>query len=358
MASVLRRYLSRELLQYWVAFTLVLWLVLIAARLSLYLGQAAGGELPADAVLLLLGLKSVGFLVFLMPFSLFLALLYLLGRLNQDYESLAMAVAGAGPQQLYRMLALPVLTVTLLVAVLSGYLVPHTAQLGYDVRARAEQQLDAGALTPGRFHRLRNGRWLVFARGAGAEPGSLADVFVYVKHPQRPQVLVAEAARVRAVAGGERYLVLHNGYRYDGQPGQADYRVLRYREYALRLQASPAPQTRRDALSTARLWRDASPAAHAELHGRLARPLSVLVLGLIALPLGRFRAGVGRHYPMWLGVLVFALYFNLLGTGQLWIEQEKVPVWVGLWWVHALMIALCIGAAGQARWLTVRRAGA
>ncbi|MDT8388201.1 MAG: LptF/LptG family permease, partial [Thiogranum sp.] len=265
MASVLRRYLSRELLQYWLVFTLVLWLVLIAARLSLYLGQAAGGELPADAVLLLLGLKSVGFLVFLMPFSLFLALLYLLGRLNQDYESLAMAVAGAGPQQLYRMLALPVLTITLLVAVLSGYLVPHTAQLGYDLRAKAEQQLDAGALSPGRFHRLKNGRWLVFARGAGAEPDSLADVFVYIEHPQRPQVLVAEAGRVRTLAGGERYLVLQKGYRYDGEPGQADYRVLRYQEYALRLQTPPAPQTRRDALSTASLWRDASPAAHAEL---------------------------------------------------------------------------------------------
>ena len=51
MSSVLRRYLGRELLQYWLVFTLVLWLVLVAARFSLYLGQAAAGRLPADTVL-------------------------------------------------------------------------------------------------------------------------------------------------------------------------------------------------------------------------------------------------------------------------------------------------------------------
>ena len=67
MSSVLRRYLSLELLQYWLVITLVLWLILVAARFSLYLGQAASGQLPAAVVLWLLGLKSVAFFVFLLP---------------------------------------------------------------------------------------------------------------------------------------------------------------------------------------------------------------------------------------------------------------------------------------------------
>jgi lipopolysaccharide export system permease protein len=87
----------------------------------------------------------------------------------------------------------------------------------------------------------------------------------------------------------------------------------------------------------------------------LARPLTVLVLALIAVPLGRFRAGASRYYPLWLGVLVFTLYFNLLGTGQLWLEQGKLPAWAGLWWVHALMVALCLGTPQLMRWLAVRR---
>jgi lipopolysaccharide export system permease protein len=347
MSSVLRRYLGRELLQYWLVFTLVLWLVLVAARFSLYLGQAAAGRLPADTVLWLLALKSVGFLVFLMPLALFLALLWLLGRLNRDYESLVLQASGVGTAQLYRAIALPVLLVTLLVALLSAWLVPDTAQQGYQLRARAEQALDIDALVPGRFHALRNGRWLMLALRAGPEPGLLEQVFIHIDHPGRPQVLVAQQARVEQTGGADRYLVLSNGYRYDGVPGRADYHVLRYREYAVRLQAGPVQEAKKwDAVATGQLWNDAGPAAAAELHTRLSRPVTVVVLALLAVPLARFRPGLSRYYPLWLGILVFTLYFNLLNVGQLWIGQERIPAWLGLWWVHALPLGLLGAASG------------
>jgi lipopolysaccharide export system permease protein len=358
MSSVLRRYLGRELLQYWLAFTLVLWLVLVAARFSLYLGQAASGQLPADAVLWLLALKSVGFLVFLMPLALFLALVWLLGRLNRDFESLVLQASGAGACRLYQWVAAPVLLVTLLVALLSTWLVPQTAQQGYLLRARAEQALDVDALVPGRFHELSNHGWLVFASRAGPEPGTLEQVFIHTRNPERPQVLVAERARIDQRRGPDRYLVLSDGYRYDGVPGRADYRVLRYRQYAVRLRTVAAQEAKKwDALPSTELRKDAAPAAAAELQMRLSRPLTVVVLALLAIPLARFRPGVSRYYPFWLGVLVFTVYFNLLNIGQLWIAQERIPAWLGLWWVHALFVAGLGAVAGVSRWWRTRCAG-
>ena len=344
MSSVIRRYLSWELLQYWLVFTLVLWLVLVTARFSLYLGQAAGGELPAGTVLYLLGLKSVGFFVFLLPVTLFLALLWLLGRLNRDYETLAMGASGIGLLHLYRAFAAPVLLVVLLVAVLSLLLVPRTAQLGYQLRADSQRQLDAQALTAGRFHLLRGGRWLLYAQRAGAAAGQLEDVFVHVQRPGRAQVLVARHALVRKAENTrERFLVLQDGYRYDGEPGLADYRVLHYNEYALRLSVRPADGEQKwDAVATAALWTDPRPASRAELQMRLARPLGVLVLALIAVPLGRFRPATSPFYPLWLGVLVFTVYFNLLATAQLWLTQQRSPAWLGLWWVHLLFLAALV----------------
>jgi len=341
MSSVIRRYLSLELLQYWLIITLVLWLVLVAARFSLYLSQAASGQLPAATVLWLLALKSVGFFVFLLPLTLFLALLWLLGRLNRDHESLALGASGVGPVQLYRAVALPVLAATLLVAVLTWYLVPRTAAQGYQLRSQAEHNLDMNALTPGRFHSLQKGRWLVYARRSGRQAGTLEDVFVHVSGSDRAQVLVARSAGVEVSGDSdERFLVLHDGYRYDGIPGQADYRVLRYKEYALHLQTATTSQDKKwDAIPMQALWTIPGPQASAELHKRLSRPVTVLVLALIAVPLARFRPAVSPVYPLWLGVLVFTLYFNLLGTGQLWIEQGRVPGWLGLWWVHGLLLA-------------------
>jgi lipopolysaccharide export system permease protein len=56
-------------------------------------------------------------------------------------------------------------------------------------------------------------------------------------------------------------------------------------------------------------------------------------------------------------MLVFALYFNLLGTGQLWLEQGRVPGWLGLWWVHGLLLmpllAWKCARRGWPRWVPV-----
>jgi lipopolysaccharide export system permease protein len=344
MSPLIHRYLSRELLQYWLLFTLVLWLVLVTARFSLYLGQAASGELPAGTVLYLLGLKSVAFFVFLLPLTLFLALLWLLGRLNRDFETLAMSASGIGPLRLYRAVAMPVLLAAVAVALLSLYLVPATARQGYQLRAESETRLEADDLAAGRFHSLRNGRWLLYAAGSGARAGELDDVFVHVQQSGRSQVLVARHAVVRqADAAAGRFLVLRDGYRYEGTPGAADYRVLRYAEYALRLGSRPVATERKwDAVDTAALWKDTRPAARAELQARLSRPLSVLVLALIAVPLGRFRPATSRFYPLWLGVPVFALYFNLLATAGLWVTRELLPRWLGLWWVHLLFLAAAV----------------
>ena len=357
MSSVLRRYLSLELLQYWLVITLVLWLILVAARFSLYLGQAASGQLPAAMVLWLLGLKSVAFLVFLLPLTLFLALLWLFGRLNRDYESLALTASGVGPAQLYRAVTLPVVVVTLLVAILSWYLVPRTAQQGYQLRNQAEQRVDIDALVPGRFHELRSGRWLIFAQRAGAEAGTLEAVFVHLRQPRRSQVLVAATARVeQGAAAGDQYLVLGSGQRYEGVPGQADYRLLSFKEYAVRIRTASAGTGKKwDAVATRLLWGDPDLHAQAEWQMRLSRPVTVLVLALIAVPLTRFRPAMNRYYPLWMGVLVFTLYFNLLATGQLWIEQGRIPAWLGLWWVHGLLLGLMAGWAGFRHWRSYRR---
>jgi len=93
-----------------------------------------------------------------------------------------------------------------------------------------------------------------------------------------------------------------------------------------------------DAVPTSVLWKSGGRKAVAEWQRRLSYPVSVLVLALIAVPLARFRPATSPVYPLWSGVMLFALYFNLLGTGQLWLEQGRMPGWPGLWWVHGLML--------------------
>ena len=352
MPRVIARYLGRELLQHWLGVTLVLWLILVSARFSLYLGQAAGGRLPAETVLALLGFKSVGFVVFLLPLSLFLALLLVLGRWNRDRETVALAAAGFGPAGYVRVLALPVLAATLLTAVLTLFVVPETARQGYALRAQAVEAAQTRALAAGRFLPLRGGELLLFGERAGADGRSLEDVFVLSGQGRRRRLVAAARAEQRLDPGsGDRFVVLQDGYRYDGEPGRADFRILRFDEYAVRIRrAVPEPAFKWDAVPTARLQGMHQPQALAEWQQRLSRPLSMPLLALVAVALGGARPGAGRYTSLLAGVLFFIVYFNLQAALQLWVGRGQLPAWPGMGWAHLLpLLTAALVLAGRRR---------
>jgi lipopolysaccharide export system permease protein len=39
-------------------------------------------------------------------------------------------------------------------------------------------------------------------------------------------------------------------------------------------------------------------------------------------------------------VFVFMIYSNLVSMSQAWIAQDKLTAWIGMWAVHAVMLAL------------------
>jgi lipopolysaccharide export system permease protein len=98
------------------------------------------------------------------------------------------------------------------------------------------------------------------------------------------------------------------------------------------------PEQRPRAMSTLALMKSESSDKVAELHWRIGVPLTTLILGILAVPLSRSQPRQGRYGHLAIGLLVFIIYFNLLSAGKAWIEQEMIPVAVGLWWVHGIML--------------------
>ena len=87
-----------------------------------------------------------------------------------------------------------------------------------------------------------------------------------------------------------------------------------------------------------------------ELESRLAAPLSVLVLALLAVPLSHIQPGQGRYGKLVLGILAYLAYANLVSLGATWIGKGKMPMMLGLWWVHGLVLLVAF-------WLIARRQG-
>lgn len=350
MLSVLDRYLLREVIANWLAVMLVLWGIVVVNRLVRYLGEAAAGELAGGMVLTLIGLKSVAYLATLVPLALFLGAVLAFGRLYRDSEMAALAACGVGYRELYRPLLVLAGAVAGGLLVLTLLVVPRTAGLTYQVEADARHRATLEAVSAGRFQEARGGRIVLYAREVAAEAGYLKQVFVRNLQVDPPMLVTAARARPETdPETGVRYLVLEDGERYQGFPGDPAFRVLAFERHGIRMDGvGPAePRFKHDATPTSELLAGGAPRDRAELQWRLALPVAVPVLLLLAVPLSRSTPRQGRYARLFLAILLFIIYYNLLGTARLWLERGQLPAAVGLWWVHLLPLA----AAG---WLARR----
>jgi lipopolysaccharide export system permease protein len=80
----------------------------------------------------------------------------------------------------------------------------------------------------------------------------------------------------------------------------------------------------------------------AEWHWRVAMPVSCIVLTLLAVPLSRLRPRQGRYARVWVAVVIYFLYQNLITVGKVWISRGTVPEIAGLWWTHAAVVLLAL----------------
>lgn len=337
--TTLDRYLLREVTQTWVVVTGVLLAVMLASRFARYLGEAAAGGLPSEAVFTLLGLTSIHYLTVLVPVSLFLAVMLALGRLHRDSEMVAMMACGVGYGRMLKPLLTLAAVVAVGLAVLSMVVSPWAAAQSQLVRDRAEREAEAAGFEAGRF---RGGSGTVFyAEVVGENGRDLRRVFI--QHRDGDRVTVSRADRGEQTLDrttGTRHLMLYDGRRYTGEPGSAEYQVIEYEQHGLRIDppARESAAVRRVVRPTALLWQSDEPGDIAELQWRISVPLMGILLVLLAVPLSRSSPREGRYAKLFAAILVYVLYSNLLGVAQIWVEREQLSPWLGLWWVHAAVV--------------------
>ncbi len=344
MSGIIDRYLLREVVGTFVGVTAVLLLILLGDQFARGLARAAADRIPRDAVIKLMGLTSIEYLSLLVPAAFFFAVMLALGRFYRDSEMAAMAACGIGTGRLLRPLLLCAGVVALGLGALSFETVPWAERLASKIKEEGQQRLQLTALEPGRFRSASGGRLVFFAQDRNAA-GELTGVFIQRRENSTLEVVTAARASQRLdVEAGENFLILHDGIRYTGRPGSIDFTAARFREHGIPLPVpgQPTREEERRQLGTLTLMDSDLPEDQAEVQWRMSAPLSVLLLTLLAVPLARAGPRSGRYARLGFGILVYAIYSNLLGVGRSLIEEGRVPDWLGLWWVHGLVLVAAL----------------
>ena len=346
MFRILDRYLFREIAQSWLAVTAVLLFILLTNQFARVLGDVAKDKLPKDAIFEIIGLTGLQYLTILVPIGLFLAIMLALGRLYQDSEMPAMMACGTGPGDIYRPLLWLLIPLSLAVGWLATEVGPRALTEIERIGVEARRQADLASIEPGRFTSSSGDGAVVYAEEV-LGPGTVEKVFLQRRREGGGvEVVVADRGEQRdSDDPNTRFFVLHDGRRYEGIPGTSEFRVMEFAEHGIpyRLPNAEDPELEPRAMSTLDLLASTRPEEIAELHWRLGIPLATIVLAIIAVPLSRTQPRQGRYGRIAVGLLVFIIYFNLMSAGKAWLEQEAVPVYAGLWWVHGVMLLFGMG---------------
>jgi lipopolysaccharide export system permease protein len=344
LGNILGRYILREVVTAWLVVTAVLLVILLANQMVGVLERAAANQYPQSVVLELIFLGALQNLSVLLPVGLLLGVVLAFGRLYHDSEMAAAFACGAGPTHVYAPVALLAVLVTAGLAWLTLAAAPSATARAMGLRSAALRAGQFAPIASGKFRSFGGGNAVVYAQDVNPD-GTLANVFV--ERNRGPLVEVALASRARhavSADGMTHILTLYDGERFEGVPGSAEFRIVRFAEHTVPVQVPASADVVRtlEAVPTATLLVSAVPAERAELHWRLAMPLMCVVLALVAVPLARLRPRQGRYARVWLAVLIYLLYSNLISVGKVWIARGTVPPWLGLWWTHVVVVLLAL----------------
>ncbi|MFZ9708473.1 MAG: LPS export ABC transporter permease LptF [Steroidobacteraceae bacterium] len=353
MASILSRYILRETVVAWLAVTGILLVILLTNQIAGVLERAAESGFPRSVVMTLVGLGLLQNAVLVLPIGILLGVMLALGRLYHDGEMTAAVACGADPRVWYR----PVLGFALLIALLVGWISligsPAATERVQQLRSSAAQAGEFAPLAPGAFRSFGGGSTVLYVARAD-EDGTLREVFLKRSRGERYEIAVAARARHEISADGSLHtLTLYDGERYEGVPGSAEYRRVRFAENVIpvRVPELALVGASIEAKPTLSLWGSSNPEEHAELHYRLALPIMALVLGWLSVPLSRLRPRQGRYSRVWLAIVVYFVYLSLINAARVWLGKGLYPSALGLWWVHAAVVLLTMIILMSPSWL-------
>lgn len=367
---ILKRYLYGEISKVFVAVTCVLMLIALSNQFVVLMTRAAGGEISLGILFKILAFNVPRLLSYMLPLSLFLSIILALGRLYTDNEMIVLKACGTPVTLRLRVVLVLAVMVMIVVASCSLYVAPKVALYKDQALKQDESTLLMQTITPERFHSIKQGELVFYVEKISGDHHALQNVFI-AEFPKAENlkrgksesgsgssewtVLVAKTGKI-VKEDGLVYLVLEQGKRYEGLPGEKNYLRLNFEEYGRLLQEQPTENESAQMPPTWELFTHSSLANNAELQWRLAPPISCVVLALLAFMLSKVSPRQGRFARLYPSLVLYILYLNLMTLSRRWLQADTISPWVGIWWVHGTFLLIAIvGLLQTEGYLSIRR---
>lgn len=329
-------------MQHFAVISSLLFFISISNKFISLLVKVAGGKLPFNMIFKIILLSSPEILSLLMPLSLFIAILFVVSKLYADNEIVTLFSSGLDWSFLIKTIS----TISIFIAIITGiitlWISPSLVKIRETMLSKGEAIGAAHAVTPGHFHIINDGKQ-VFYVGDIDENDTVKDVFIATNHSNKVDnfLITAQSGQIKHLSEQEgNMLILHNGQRYVSSAEGKDFSVINFAEYGRQLLPKSGAVTSLERVKdTKDIYKSTRPEEMAEYTWRLAMPISVLVLTILAVGLAKVSPRQGRFAKFFPAILLYILYCNGMLFMRRLIACNVVDNYVlGLWLVHGIFL--------------------
>ena len=320
--------------------------IMLTSMLIRTLGQAAGGNVAPQDVVLLMGYATISHLATMLILSLFIAVVLTLGRFYRESEMTIWFASGIPLARFVRpvlRMAWPVLAA---VVVLELVVWPWGNQNSAELRDRYQKRGDLSRVAPGQFQSSRDGSRVFFIERSGDDPATGRNVFILASQNDRESVTTSSRGHLQ-MEGDDRFLVLDHGQRNETQLKSGEKSLARFEQYKVLTDTQAlanANQLPPKAMPTLDLLRAPSAKNQGELAWRLGMILGGINMALLGVGLSASNPRRASNWNLLFALLAFIVYFNLINLSQSWVGNGRTSLAAALVAVHgsAFVLALSV----------------
>src|SRR4030095_2463793 len=135
--------------------------------------------------------------------------------------------------------ALPQIAV---IAALSLFISPWAAQMAGQYASKLDTRDDVSRVSPGVFGETANRQRVFFVESVSGDSSAVQNIFVSSVQQNRSGVSMSRSGRTETEPNGDRFIVLEQGRRYEGAPGDPEYRLTEFDRYAARIETKESKE--------------------------------------------------------------------------------------------------------------------
>ncbi|MBE29505.1 LPS export ABC transporter permease LptF [bacterium] len=350
--TIISRYLLKKLVILLLSIVIIIGLIVFGNQFVLTVQESVEHGIPIQELMPIIFFNMLRDLPVILSLSLFLSIIISISQLYNSSEAIVMNSIGIGDKKFIHLIQPVVIFLFILVFILTIYAVPWAKQQKTFAENETINASEFSFITEGKFESFKNGEIVFYASDSSlvsnANEQNMEEIFIHILKDNKPIIVLAsKATKYTDSINNSIYLRLNDGTRYEGLPGSDNVNILNFERYDLEIVPGEVQQTLSnftgiEEKKSIDLILDGGLMSNAEMQWRLSQPISILLLSIIGVLLGKTSPRSGKGVNLLIGVVIFMLYYNGLLVGKNSIESGNLNPFLGLWSIHLALILFMI----------------